>query len=111
MGMRKWVLCILSFVTVMPFSWSQATQKATDDRADAQNSQANAGTYHFRIEPERTFSETPGVYCAYLRTYRVKREYPGSDVVRPAGYSECVPTQRFEVKRALHTQDEASPDK
>ena len=40
-------------------------------------------------------------FCAYMRTYRVKRRWPGSDAVAPAGYATCVPTRRFEVRSAV----------
>ena len=48
-------------------------------------------------------------YCAYMRTYRVKRQAKGSDVVRPAGYTKCVPSARFTMKSAL--LDDTSPTK
>lgn len=43
----------------------------------------------------------PSTFCAFLRTYRVKRDYAGSDAVSPASYMTCVPTQRFEVRSAV----------
>jgi hypothetical protein len=39
--------------------------------------------------------------CAYMRTYRVKREERDSDAVRPAGYTVCVPMRRFEMKSTV----------
>lgn len=39
--------------------------------------------------------------CAYVRTYRVEREQRGSDAVRPADYTVCVPMRRFEMKSAV----------
>ena len=47
--------------------------------------------------------------CAYLRTYRVKRHYRGSDVVSLAGYTTCVPIRRFEMKSAVQVQSEPAP--
>ena len=41
--------------------------------------------------------------CAYMRTYRVKRQARGSDAVAPAGYTTCVPTRRFEMRSAVET--------
>lgn len=40
-------------------------------------------------------------FCAYMRTYRVKRESRGSDATRPAGYTTCVPAARFTIKSAV----------
>jgi hypothetical protein len=49
-------------------------------------------------------------FCAFMRTYRVEREHRGSDVVRLAGYTTCVPTKRFELKSAVRVQPERSPE-
>lgn len=38
--------------------------------------------------------------CYSLRTYRVTRDDPESDVTRPVGYSTCQPAARFQVKDA-----------
>ena len=45
-------------------------------------------------------------FCAYIRTYRVKREYRNSDAVSPAGYTTCVPSARFGVRSAVQVQSE-----
>lgn len=58
-------------------------------------------------EREAASMDSPDSFCAYLRTYRVKREAKGSDAVRPAGYSKCVPSARFTVKSAV--LDDPSP--
>ncbi len=38
--------------------------------------------------------------CYYLRTYRVTRDDPKSDVTRPADSSICQPAARFDLKDA-----------
>lgn len=43
--------------------------------------------------------------CAYMRTYRVKRDRRTSDMTKPAGYTTCVPVKRFEVRSAVREQD------
>ena len=64
----------------------------------------------FIINPESAptgaFAEP---FCAYMRTYRVRREYRGSDEVSPAGYTTCVSSNRFEVRSAVQTEP-ASPE-
>ena len=45
--------------------------------------------------------------CAYMRTYRVKRQARGSDAVTPAGYTTCVPTRRFEMRSAVETRTDS----
>ena len=42
--------------------------------------------------------------CAFMRTYRVKRRWRGSDAVSPAGYRTCVPVRRFEMRSAVETR-------
>jgi hypothetical protein len=39
--------------------------------------------------------------CLYIRSYRVIRDDPKSDSTRFAGYSECQPTARFQMKSAV----------
>ncbi len=39
--------------------------------------------------------------CLTLRTYRVARVDPESDTTRPAGYSTCLPSVRFQLKTAI----------
>jgi len=39
--------------------------------------------------------------CFYIRTYRVKRDDPQSDITTPAGYSECQPDTRLELQDAV----------
>jgi hypothetical protein len=45
-------------------------------------------------------------YCAFMRTYRVRREQQASDAVRPAGYRTCIPARRFELRSAVQIQPE-----
>ena len=43
--------------------------------------------------------------CYYIRSYRVTRDDPQSDTTRPAGYSECQPAARFQVKAAVDSRE------
>ncbi len=58
--------------------------------------------FYFRLEPDRT--QPAETFCAYMRTYRVKRQYRDTDVVAPAGYTTCVPSQRFELHSAVQVE-------
>jgi len=53
--------------------------------------------------PTSELEQDDGV-CLSLRTYRVTRDDPKSDVTRSAGYSECQPAARFQMKTAVHTR-------
>ena len=46
--------------------------------------------------------------CYTLRTYRVARLSPESDATKPAGYSSCLRSSRFQLKTAVDTVDIAS---
>ena len=110
-------LCVLVLVCLAPL---QCQESPKNDQVPAQASpftapsplfgepQAVPPLFSRYLEPDRifvgTFSEP---YCAYMRTYRVQRERRGSDLVRPAGYTTCVPTKRFEMKSAVEVQDRA----
>jgi len=43
--------------------------------------------------------------CYSMRSYRVTRDDPGSDSTRLAGYSECQPAARFQVKAAVDSRE------
>ena len=43
--------------------------------------------------------------CYNIRGYRVTRDDPQSDATRPAGYSECQPAARFQVKAAVDSRE------
>ena len=43
--------------------------------------------------------------CLSMRSYRVKRDDPKSDLTRLAGYSECQPAARFQMKTAVDTRE------
>jgi hypothetical protein len=43
--------------------------------------------------------------CYSIRSYRVTRDEPGSDSTRLAGYSECQPAARFQVRTAVDSRE------
>jgi hypothetical protein len=43
--------------------------------------------------------------CLTLRTYRVARVDPESDATRPASYSTCQPSVRFQLKAAVDSRE------
>ena len=63
------------------------------------------------LRPDSDMDSVRETFCAYIRAYRVKRESRGSDVMAPAGYTTCVPAQRFELRSAVITQTEVGGDK
>ncbi|MBZ5657340.1 MAG: hypothetical protein LAO56_18895 [Acidobacteriia bacterium] len=73
------------------------------DKDEFQQWLAHASTPGRTIDDVRasTWSAEGDSFCAFMRTYRVKREHRGSDVAHLAGYTKCVPTKRFEMKSAV----------
>jgi hypothetical protein len=59
--------------------------------------------------PVIIWRSNPELGCLYMRTYRVERESRDSDVTRPAGYTKCVPMNRFTVERAVEQRLEPEP--
>jgi hypothetical protein len=51
-----------------------------------------------------TLVQDDGV-CLSMRTYRVVRDDPKSDSTRAAGYSECQPAARFQVRTAVDSRE------
>jgi hypothetical protein len=73
-------------------SWVQKAKQADDARIDND----------VLILP----SDDRDAMCAFMRIYRVKREFRGSDVTRPAGYTTCVPAARFTMKSTVEVKEE-----
>ena len=69
------------------------------------------GINPWRIIPPPEFRAsipTSDAACYSIRTYRVTRDDPGSDLTRPAGYSICQPAARFDLKAAQDSSARAS---
>ncbi len=59
-------------------------------------------------QPQLSFDSTlveNDTACYSIRSYRVTRDDPGSDSTRLAGYSECQPAARFQVKVAVDSRE------
>lgn len=64
----------------------------------------------FRLESRRQRPitlELNDTICYTVRTYRVARENPDSDAVRPAGYSTCQRASRFQFRTAVDSREVA----
>jgi hypothetical protein len=65
-----------------------------------------------RIESDRIILpivDERNAMCAFMRVYRMKRDIPGSDATRPAGYTTCVGSSRFTMKSSAKPQAELTP--
>jgi hypothetical protein len=106
------LLLLLPAVVASAAAQEQAKDSTAADKAIIQEWRAHANEPDSAtIQGDRfilSFDDRDS-FCAFMRTYRVKRDERGSDVTRPAGYTTCVPVQRFGVKRAAPLPDKASP--
>ena len=51
------------------------------------------------------------LYCFKMRSYLVKQETPGSDVVVPAGYRTCLPANHIEMRTSeMRKRESSRPD-
>ena len=60
------------------------------------------------IQPQLSFDTTlaqSDTDCYKMQTYRVTRDDPKSDSTRLAGYSECQPAARFQMKAAVDSRE------
>jgi hypothetical protein len=64
---------------------------------------ADSGETHVYGRPAGAELDGPGASICYsMRSYRVKRENPHTDAVKPAGYTVCQPAKRFQLKSAIY---------
>jgi hypothetical protein len=110
--MKTLGLSILLASCLTPISLAQEPARPVkDDQAALQNLSPDAEPGDsMQLDNDRNVPEPGTTYCAFMRTYQVRRKHRGSDVVRPAGYTTCVPTKRFELKSAVQVQPEPSPE-
>jgi hypothetical protein len=98
-------LCLV-LLCLATASRAQTPSRPTNDAVTDQDSQASLKPFALKSATgDLRTGDNAETFCAYMRTYRVKRKYRGSDVVRPAGYTKCVPTQRFELRTAVQVED------
>jgi hypothetical protein len=60
-------------------------------------------SFNSELDPGVLLSTTPDdghSYCLKMRTYKVRRESPDSDVVRPAGYATCMNANKVRMESA-----------
>jgi len=98
------LLAVSGFTNLSAQSNSQSsTTLSAADRAVLQ-SWAEASTLgEASIKNDRLLlpGDNRHAVCAYMRVYRMKRDVPGSDMTRPAGYTTCVGAARFSMKSSV----------
>jgi len=121
---RLLVLSILLSVGVVPLAAQSTPGKNVQPQLAPQSSQPGLRMgplqdFHLHDTtptPETSLIKAPETYrnipsfdrnqvtCYSIRSYRVTRDDPMSDSTKPAGYSTCQPSDRFQVKDAGEPQ-------
>jgi hypothetical protein len=70
--------------------------RVKDGRAYILKPHADAGMFDSGVEPQLNADAT----CYSIRSYVVTRDAKDSDSTHPAGYSTCLPSDRYHVKSA-----------
>lgn len=109
-------ICLFLVCCAVTMSYGETPSAASQqDQPTAPDSYWKADPFILNPDPDRPQLKDSEAnsdnYCAYMRTYRVKRKYRRSDVVGPAGYTTCVPTKRFEMRSAVQTEREQAGSK
>ena len=68
------------------------------------NVRARIRSVQTQLSFDSTLAQDDAV-CYSMRSYRVTRDDPGSDSTRLAGYSECQPATRFQLKAAVDSRE------
>jgi hypothetical protein len=114
LGVALGFLLVSGFFSILN---AQSQEKSTASLSDADRAivqswlEQEIQPYEARIEHDRLIlpSDDRYVTCAFLRVYRVKREFPSSDVTRPDGYTTCVGSSRFTMKSSANPKVERMP--
>jgi hypothetical protein len=102
LGLSFLLLCLIATSAAQSLSDPQKSDQIT-----TQDSRSSGTLLLPDLTRDRaSWNESTTSYCAYMRTYRMKRKSRGSDVVSPASYTKCVPTARFELRSTVQIQTE-----
>jgi hypothetical protein len=117
---RLLVLSLLISLCVATAAAQSAPQSSSQPLPAPQTAQVSPDLDQFQRQPGTDFRVVPTLgphmphivtleqddaTCYAIRAYRVARENPDSDVVRPAGYSTCLRASRFQFKTAVDTRE------
>jgi hypothetical protein len=117
-------LLVLSLLISLSIA-TAAAQSAPSDNSNSkpappQTAQASPDVLQFQLQPGTDSRAVPVLgphmpsivtleqdeaTCYTIRAYRVARENPDSDVVRPVGYSTCLRASRFQFKTAVDSRE------
>jgi hypothetical protein len=107
---RLLVLSLLTLLCVATVAAQSPSDKTHDSSSAAsENKKDSPETRALESSSQHILTlEQNDTICYTLRTYRVARLSPESDATKPAGYSSCLRSSRFQLKTAVDTVEIAS---
>jgi len=111
---------LISLCAATAAAQSSPQNSSQPSPAPRQTTQASQDLLQFQLQPGNTSRVAPALgphmphvvtleqdeaTCYTIRAYRVARESPDSDAVRPAGYSTCQRASRFQFKTAVDSRE------
>jgi hypothetical protein len=100
------IICLLFCVTTL--SSAQQSASPASNRDGIQTPRNAEGYSILKLRPDADTADDQRYDCAFIRTYRVRRESKDSDAVTYSGYTTCVPTRRVALKSAVEVETESS---
>jgi len=101
------LLILLCVATVAAQSPSDKTNDSSSAASEIKKDSPETRALESSSQHILTLEQNDAI-CYTLRTYRVARLSPESDATKPAGYSSCLRSTRFQLKTAVDTVDVAS---
>ena len=103
------LLCVATVAAQSPSDkTNDSSSAASEIKKDSPVTRAlESNTQDARAQHILTLEQNDAI-CYTLRTYRVARLSPESDATKPAGYSSCLRSSRFQLKTAVDTVEIAS---
>lgn len=101
------LLILLCVATVAAQSPSDKTHDSSSAASEIKKDSPETRALESSSQHILTLEQNDAI-CYTLRTYRVARLSPESDATKPAGYSSCLRSTRFQLKTAVDTVDVAS---
>jgi hypothetical protein len=103
------LLCVATVAAQSPSGKSgDSPLAAAESKKDSPEARSlDSGAQESRAQHILTPEQNDAI-CYTLRTYRVARLSPESDATKPAGYSSCLRSSRFQLKTAVDTTEIAS---
>jgi len=102
------LLCVATVAAQSPSDKSgDSSSAASESKKDSPETRSLDSRAQHTLTHILTMEQNDAI-CYTLRTYRVARLSPESDATKPAGYSSCLRSSRFQLKTAVDSVEIAA---